>query len=89
MRVLPLLALLVLAAAPAGAQTVRGRVLDAASGKPVAQALVTATDSAGTTVRARADDEGAFSLALPGGGQARIVAERLGYEAASVAVAAG
>jgi hypothetical protein len=45
MRSLPLLAvLLAVAATSAAAQTVRGRVVDASNGRPVAQALVTATD---------------------------------------------
>ena len=65
---------------PAAGQTIRGRVLDAATGDPVAAALLTALDSEGRTLhRARSDGDGVFLLRPRSGESVRIRGERTGY----------
>ncbi|HEX5727034.1 MAG TPA: carboxypeptidase regulatory-like domain-containing protein, partial [Longimicrobiaceae bacterium] len=76
---LPLL--LALAAVPAAAQSIRGRVLDAASSQPVPEATVIALSPLGDTATARTDSAGAFLLALRDAGSYRLRAERVGYQA--------
>ena len=67
-------------AAPLAAQTVRGRVIDAASGEGVAQAQVQALTAEGRDAgRARTGPDGAFQLELRAPGTVRIQAERTGY----------
>ena len=74
---LPLLAVL---ATPLSAQVVRGKVLDAATGEPVAQAEVTAATVEGRGAgRTRAGADGAFTLDLRAAGTFRLRAERAGY----------
>ena len=81
----PLLAL-VLLSAPLAAQTVRGRVLDAATGQPVAGATVTASEAGGRRAgRATAGPDGAFTIELRRAGSHRLSAERIGYQAAASA----
>ena len=58
---------------PAAGQTIRGRLLDAATGDPVAAALLTALDSEGRTLhRARSDGDGVFLLRPRSGESVRI-----------------
>lgn len=77
-----LAALAVLAlAAPASAQTIRGRVVDAATGQPVADATVTALNPNDRLVaRTRTDAEGAFTLDVRRQGTFRLRGERIGYQ---------
>lgn len=84
--------LLLLAAAPLSAQTVRGRVTDARTGQPLSGTVVTLTDGRGARHDAaltRAD--GAFSLRASAEGTYLLAAERVGYETAAFTeqVAAG
>jgi hypothetical protein len=80
--------LLVLAAhavpAAAAAQSgVRGRVLDAQSGEPLATTAVALIDAQQNVVaRAVANTQGVFFLSAPTGGEYRIEAQRIGYTAA-------
>jgi hypothetical protein len=75
-------ALLALATAASG-QTLRGKVLDAASGEPVAQAAIAAQDSAGHTVgRARSAADGTFAMPLRAAGVFHLDATRTGYQPA-------
>jgi hypothetical protein len=78
-----ILVLLLAAAAsarPLLAQTVRGRMLEAASGAPVAGALVELRSSAGRAVDAVLTDEGGrFALQARAAGTYRLHAERIGY----------
>jgi hypothetical protein len=79
-RIFPLLPLLGILAAPLAAQVVRGKVLDAASGEPVAQAEVTAATLGGRGAgRARSAADGTFTLELRAPGTFRLRAERTGY----------
>jgi hypothetical protein len=72
--------LLFLAAAPASAQMVHGRVVDEGTGEGVSLARVTALEGdsvvAGPTT---ANREGRFRLSLPEAGSYRLRVERLGY----------
>ena len=81
MRRIPGIAsVLALLAAPLAAQTVRGRVLDAASGEGVAQAAVQALSAEGRDVgRARTAADGSFVLQLRAAASVRIQAQRAGY----------
>lgn len=69
-------------AAPLGAQTIRGRVVDAASGEAVPQATVTAvtTEDRGAG-RTRTAADGTFELDLRAAGTMRLRGERAGYQA--------
>ena len=80
LRQLAVCILLAGASLPAAGQTIRGRVLDASTGDPVAEALLTALDSAGRTLhRARSDGDGVFLLRPRSGESVRIRGERTGY----------
>ncbi|HEX6371165.1 MAG TPA: carboxypeptidase-like regulatory domain-containing protein [Longimicrobium sp.] len=69
-----------LAAAPAAAQTLHGRVTDAVDGTPVAAALVAALDSAGATVAwTLSRRDGGYELKLPAGGAVRLHVSRVGF----------
>ena len=73
-------ALLILFAAPAAAQTLHGRVTDAATGAPVAGARLTLLDaSGGTAATAQSAADGAFRLQARAPGEYRVSAQRLGY----------
>jgi hypothetical protein len=85
-RILALLPLVGMLAAPLSAQVVRGKVLDAASGEPVPQAEVTATSLEGRGAgRARTGADGAFILDLRAPGTFRLRAERAGYRPTTTA----
>ncbi|HEX2081370.1 MAG TPA: carboxypeptidase-like regulatory domain-containing protein [Longimicrobium sp.] len=82
LRLAPLAAAL-LAAAPAAAQTVRGRVTEAGTGQPVAGAVVILLDECGGRVSASLSDaQGAFAVAAAGSGTYSLRAERVGYATA-------
>jgi Carboxypeptidase regulatory-like domain len=75
--VLPLAAVL---AVPAAGQTLQGRVVDDATGAPVAQAGVLVLDIRGQPVQgATTNDAGAFTIALSATGRYTLRASRLGY----------
>jgi hypothetical protein len=79
-RILWISALLALLAPPLAAQTVRGRVLDAASGEGIAAAEVQALTLEGREAgRARTAADGSFQLPLRAAGTVRIQAQRTGY----------
>jgi hypothetical protein len=62
------------------AQTVSGRVLDAATDAPIREVTVTLLDAGRAVTRAAATDStGVFSLRLPRAGRYQLRAERLGY----------
>jgi len=73
------LVLLLAGAAPAAAQTVHGRVVERGTDTPIAAAQVEVR--AGDIVRARAqtDQDGDFDIEIPGAGDYRIAAARVGY----------
>ena len=71
---------LLLAATPAAAQTVRVTVTDAATGTPVAGAMVRVEDAAGVLMRAGfSDARGAVQLAVAQPGRYVVRATRTGY----------
>jgi hypothetical protein len=75
--------LLVLPAASAGAQLVRGIVVDSASGEPLAGVTVRLVDGAGAAVGgALVGDNGRFHLLGVGAGRYSIRVQRVGYAAA-------
>lgn len=77
---LPALFLALLAAAPAGAQTLYGRVTDAVDGSPVAAALVVALDGAGAeSASAVSAPDGRYELRLPAAGAFRVRVSRVGF----------
>jgi hypothetical protein len=70
-------------AAPAAAQGVRGRVVDAANGAPVPSAIVVLETEGGERVLVTlTDSAGRFELRAPAPGGYRLHAERVGYAAA-------
>lgn len=77
------LALLALApllfAVPADGQALRGRVVDAVSGRPLSEAGVLVHSSAGLYRALITDSIGTFTLNLPGPGQYTLTASRDGY----------
>lgn len=76
-----LAALLLLAAVPAGAQTLEGRAVDRETQRPIPNASLVLVDSVGLGVAlARADSAGAFRLTAPGPGAFSLLARRLGYD---------
>ena len=80
----------VLAAGPAAAQAVRATATDAASGAPVAEALVRVEAADGTVAAAGfTGEDGAVVLRMRQGGSYRVRAERPGYFAIAEAVAVG
>jgi hypothetical protein len=86
------LCLLLLAAAPAASQTVRVTVSDAATGAPVAGAMVRVEDATGALAQAGfADARGQVELRLEEGGRYSVGASRSGYRpvAEAVSVAPG
>jgi hypothetical protein len=79
----PLLALLVLALLPSGAESqvrLHGLVLDASTSRPIAGAMVFLESSNGTGLAHRTTDEaGRFSFLARGAGPFQLRADRLGY----------
>jgi len=79
-RILTTSALLALLAAPLSAQSVRGKVLDAATGEGIAEAAVQALGADGHNVgRARTGPDGSFQMPLRAAATVRIEAQRTGY----------
>jgi hypothetical protein len=77
---LTLLVCALFAAAPARAQVLYGRVLDARDGWPIDAAAVAAVDSGGVVVASMfSRPNGRYELRLPRAGSFRIRVERLGY----------
>lgn len=75
------LAALLLAAAPAAAQSVRGRVVEPGTGQPVTGAVVILLDANGNRVTATLTDaQGGFAMRGSGAGTYSLRAERVGYE---------
>jgi len=72
-------ALLAVAAAPAAAQTVHGRVLERGTDNPVPAATVELRDGDMVRGRVLTDQDGEFDLDIPGAGAYRLSAERVGY----------
>lgn len=63
------------------AQTLRGRLMEEGSNRPIALALLVLVDAAGDSVaRAITDDLGRFTLTSPRSGDYTVVASALGYE---------
>lgn len=89
MRILPHVSTLlafaaVLAAAPAAAQSVRGRVAETGTGQPVAGAVVMLLDEAGARVAATLTDaDGTYALRAASPGTYALRAERVGYATAT------
>ncbi len=79
---LVLVAGLLLAGRSAAAQAVRGELVEGASGRPVAGALVVLLDGAGKQVGGGfADADGGFLVQAPGPGSYTLRAERVGFAA--------
>ncbi|HST60707.1 MAG TPA: carboxypeptidase-like regulatory domain-containing protein [Longimicrobium sp.] len=75
-----MLAVLMLIAAPAAAQTVAGRVVEAETGQPVPGAVVVLATPAGTRhAVALADAEGRYTLRARAAGDYTVRAERVGF----------
>lgn len=71
--------LAVAAATPAAAQTVHGRVVERGSDTPVPSATVELRDGNMVRGRVQTDPDGEFNLDIPGAGEYRLSAERVGY----------
>lgn len=68
-------------AAPLGAQTIQGRVIDENDERPVASAVVRLVDEQGVQLAATAADSvGRYRIGVPGPGVYRLRAERIGYD---------
>jgi len=64
-----------------GAQAVRGRLLDADSGEPVAGALILLVDTRGAEVASTVTSaRGTYQVQAPGAGVFRLRAERIGFQ---------
>lgn len=73
-------AAILVCAAPLGAQSVAGTVVDRASRRPVPAAVITVLSHAGRRVgQASTDSAGRFTLPLNGGGGYKLHAQRIGY----------
>jgi hypothetical protein len=81
---IPILLALLLLAAPAHGQTVRGRVVEAETGAPVAGAIVRLRDAADRGVDAvLSDAAGRYRLSAPAPGIYRLLVERVGFASAA------
>jgi hypothetical protein len=70
----------IISASSAGAQLIRGRVVDAGTGRGLPAADVVALDAAGARLAATVcDSSGAFALRLPAAGLYRLHSRSLGY----------
>ena len=79
-----LLAAALLAAGPAAAQSVRGRVVEPGTGQPVSGAVVMLLDAQGARVTATLTDaQGGFAMHAGAPGTYSLRAERVGYAAAA------
>lgn len=77
---LPSLLLALCLAGPAAAQSVRATLVEAESGAPVDEALITLADSSGAVVDVDLSDaQGAVSLTAPDAGRYRLLVERIGF----------
>lgn len=72
-------ALFLLAAAPAGAQTVHGRVVERGTDHPIPSATVELRVGEIVRGRVHTDEDGTFDIDIPGAGDYRLAAERVGY----------
>ena len=72
---------LLAAAAPVGAQTVHGRVLERGSDAPIPAVTVELRDGDIVRARVQTDTGGVFDLEVPGAGTYRLAAVRVGYAA--------
>lgn len=80
----PALLLVLLAVAPAAAQTIRGTVVEEGTGEPVLGAFVVLLDADGDQRGgAMTDDRGAFTIEAPTAGTYTLRAERIGYHGAT------
>ena len=85
-RTFAILAMLIVAATPAGAQTVAGRLLDAATGQPIASGTLALLNTDSTVATSVATDTaGNFSLRAPGKGSYHLRGEHIGYRTAVTA----
>jgi hypothetical protein len=85
----PLLSAILLSGATgaAGAQVVRGDVVDSATRAPLFAAMVIAYDTTGVRAAgAITDDSGRFALRLPAAGRYRLRTERIGYASSTPVV---
>jgi len=83
LQIVPLLAALSAVSAPASAQVVQGRVLDDATGQPVAAVaiqLVAGDEGDSTVATDVTDDQGHFELRAPSVGAYRLQTSRIGYQ---------
>ena len=85
MRAPSLLAATALAvASPAGAQAIRGLLLESGTDRPIELGAVTMLGERGDTLAsALSDENGLFSLTAPTGGRLRVIARALGYSLGS------
>ncbi|HUF51584.1 MAG TPA: carboxypeptidase regulatory-like domain-containing protein [Longimicrobiales bacterium] len=74
------LVLVLCAASPAGAQVIRGRVLDASTARPVPAATLQLLVDDRPVATAPSDSAGLFTLEVRAPGRYRIVATRIGYQ---------
>lgn len=75
------LASVFLATTDLSAQAIRGRLLDARMGEPVAGALIVLVDSDGTELASTVTSaQGTYHVRAPGAGVFRLRAERIGFE---------
>jgi len=83
--------LLSITATGSAAQTVRGRVVDEQSRRPVRQAAVVLAANGTVIARAVSNDSGFFRLAVKGPGEFQLTAERAGYvpETRTIRIAEG
>jgi hypothetical protein len=79
MRPLVTLAALLCAAVPAAAQSVHGRVLERGTDRPVAAVRVELRNGSSVRGHALTDTTGTFEMDVPGAGQYRFAADRVGY----------
>lgn len=77
-----IIGLLLVSAAPAQSQVLRGRVLVDATAAPISGVRVSATDSAGAAATASSDSAGRFIIRLARAGSYTLTAEHVAYRAA-------
>jgi hypothetical protein len=80
-RVIPALMVVLLIASPAKAQSVVGVLLDQMSQQPIGGAAIQLVDRQGESRAAvMTDSQGRFNLPVPGAGEYKILASRIGFE---------